>query len=152
MAEHERLYQQQFATIGQLLDYLRNSFGIMGNISNSYIELGQLCMRNWEDIIDYIDRVQTMYSNIIEAQKTLREPLRPNVDIARINERYVHSFYSVLSSDIRTLREGNDLPPAKMYEMIEKANPEIEVKYRAQRAYPFHADFHTTILESLSEE
>jgi len=77
-----------------------------------------------------------VYNNIIEAQKRLREPLRPpNVDIARINERYVHPFYSVLSSDIRTLREGNDLSPAKMYEMIEKAHPEIEVKYRTQRAY-----------------
>jgi len=95
----------------------------MEDIFNSYAELGQLCMRNREGVIDYIDRVRTMYSNIIEAQKRLREPLRPpNVDIARINERFVHSFYSGLSSVIRTLRKENDLPPAKCIRKGESRN------------------------------
>jgi len=121
----------------------------MGDISNSYAELGQLCMRNRKGVIDYIDKVQTVFSNIIEAQMRLRD--HQNVDIARINERYVHLFYSVLSSDIRTLREGNDLPPDKIYEMIEKTNPEIEVKYRAQRAYT-SSQISTTIPVPSSEE
>jgi len=54
------LHWQQFATIAQILDRLKSSFGIMGDISNSYAELGQLCMRNRERIIDYIDRVQAV--------------------------------------------------------------------------------------------
>jgi len=55
-----------------------------------------------------------------------------NADIAKINELFMYPLYSGLSSDIWTLvGERNDLPPAKMYEMVEKTNQELEVKYRA---------------------
>jgi len=49
------LHQQQFAAIEQLLNALKKSFGIMGDISDFYAELGKLCMRNREKLINYID-------------------------------------------------------------------------------------------------
>jgi len=82
-------------------------------------------MRNWEEAVDYINRIQIVYSNIIEAEKSLRGSLT-NADISKINEQFLLLFYSGLSSDLPTLvREQNDLPPAKMYEMVESANQEL---------------------------
>jgi len=46
----------------------------------------------------------------------------------------VHAFYYGLPSDNRTLL-GNDLSLTKMYEMVEKANQEFEVRYESQQAY-----------------
>jgi len=138
LAEHERRFisnNYYRITSGPFKEFIRNHGRYFQLLCRTRATLHEKSGRCNRLLID-IDRVQTIYSNIIEAQKRLREPLRPpNVDIARINERFVHSFYSGLLNDIRTLRKENDLPPAKMYEMIEKVNPEIEVKYRAQRAY-----------------
>jgi len=96
------------------LNRLKSSLGITGDISDT--ELGQLCMRNQEEAVDYIDRAQIVYSNIIEAEKSLRG-LLTNADIARINERFLRSFYSGLSSDLRTLEQENETifhPPKYM--------------------------------------
>jgi len=106
------LHQQQFAIIEQLLNRLKNSFGIKRDISACYTEFGQLCMRNWEEVVDYINKAQTVCSNIIEAEKSLRGSLT-NAEIyktpdTRINEQSLRLFYSKLSSDLRTLiREQN---------------------------------------------
>jgi len=79
------LHQQQFAAIEQLLNALKKSFGIMGDISDSYAELGKLCMRNREELINYIDRAQTMYNRIIEAEKNSRGSLT-DTDITKTNK------------------------------------------------------------------
>jgi len=79
---------------------------------------------------DRLYRAQSVYSNIIEAEKSLRRSLT-NADIARINERFLRSYYSGLSRDIWTLiREQNDIPFAKMYKMVESANRVFEMKYQ----------------------
>jgi len=56
------------------LNRLKSSLGITRDISDT--ELGQLCMRNQEEAVDYIDRAQIVNSNIIEAEKSLRGPLQ----------------------------------------------------------------------------
>jgi len=68
------LHQQQFATIEQLLNRLKKSFGIVGDIFDSYAELKKLGMGNQEKLVSYIDRAQTVYNQIIEAEKSLGEP------------------------------------------------------------------------------
>jgi len=55
----------------------------------------------------------------------------------------VYVFYYELPNNIRILKveekelveKRNDLSPTKMYEMIEKANQELEVRYESQQAY-----------------
>jgi len=47
----------------------------MGDIYDSYAELGKLCMRNEEELVNYIDRLQTVYNQIIEAEKTREDHL-----------------------------------------------------------------------------
>jgi len=42
----------------------------MGDIFYSYAELKKIYLKNRENIVDYINRVQTMYNNIIEAEKS----------------------------------------------------------------------------------
>jgi len=63
-------HQQQFATIEQLFNCLKRSFGIVGDIYDSYAKLGKLCMRNEEELVNYINRLQTVYNQIIEAEKS----------------------------------------------------------------------------------
>jgi len=69
-------------------------------------------MRNWEEAVDYINRVQIVYSNIIEAEKSLRGSLT-NADITRINEQFLLLFYSGLSSDLPTLENKTIFHPPK---------------------------------------
>jgi len=64
----------------------------LGDTFDFYAELKELCVKNWENIVDYIDKVQIMHNNIIEAEKNEKEPLI-NENIARINDRFVHAFY-----------------------------------------------------------
>jgi len=54
-------------------------------------KLKKLCVKNRENIVDYIDRAQMVYNNVIEAEKSERE-LFTNSNIARINGRFVHAF------------------------------------------------------------
>jgi len=76
-----------------------------------------------------------VYNNNIEAIESYWEEQKgTNADIARINDRFVYAFYCGLPSDNRTLL-GNDLSLTKMYEMVEKANQEFEVRYESQEAY-----------------
>jgi len=63
------LHQQQFAIIEQLLNRLKKSFGIVGDIFDSYAELKKLGMGNQEKLVSYIDH-QTVYNQIIEAEKS----------------------------------------------------------------------------------
>jgi len=65
-------------------------------------KLKKLCLKNRENIVDYIDRVQMVYNNVIEVEKSARESLK-NSDIARINDRFVHAFCCEISSGIWTL-------------------------------------------------
>jgi len=81
--------------------------------------------------VDYINRAQIAYNNIIEAEKSERG-LLTNSDIARINDRFVHAFYSGLPSDIRTLiKKRNDFSLTEMYEMVEKTNQKLEMRYKS---------------------
>jgi len=65
-------------------------------------KLKKLCIKNRENIVDYIDKAQMVYNNVIEAEKSEREPLK-NSDIARINDRFVHAFCCGIPSGIWTL-------------------------------------------------
>jgi len=63
----------------------------MGDISDSYAELKKLCVKNRENV-DYINRAQIVYDNIIEAEKSERGPFTDS-DVIRINGRFVHAIY-----------------------------------------------------------
>jgi len=55
----------------------------------------------------------------------MREGPLTNSDIARINDRFMHTFYCGLLNDIQTLAgKQNDLSLTKIYEMVEKMNEE----------------------------
>jgi len=86
------------------LDRLKTSFGITEDIFDSYAEFKQLCIKNKKNIVHYVERAQIVYNNITEAKKSERRTFT-NLDIARINDRFVHAFYCGLPSDIRTLVE-----------------------------------------------
>jgi len=117
------------------MDRLKTSFGITEDVFDSYAELEKLWVKNRGNVVNYIDRAQIVYNNIIEAEKSEREPLT-NLDVARINDRFVHTFYCGLSSDIRTLVEKrNDLSSTEIYEIIEKANQEFVSQDEIQMAY-----------------
>jgi len=75
---------------------LKTSFKITGDTFDSYAELKKLCVKNRENV-NYIDRAQIVYNNIIEFEKSERRPFI-NADIARINDRFVHAFYFGLLS------------------------------------------------------
>jgi len=125
------LHNRTFTNIKQFRDRLKTSFRATKNI---YAELKKLCVK-WESIIDYIERAQIVYDNIIQAEKSEKEFLTDS-DVARINCRFMHAFYGGLSSNIRTLIEKrNDLSPIEMYEMYEKTNQQVEVRYESQWAY-----------------
>jgi len=57
---------------------------ITGDILASYTELKKLCIKNRENVVDYIDRAQIVYNNIIEAEKSERGRLIDS-DVAIIN-------------------------------------------------------------------
>jgi len=124
----------------QLMDRLKTSFRITGDIFDFYTELRQFCIKNRKNVVDYINRDQTVYNNIIEAERSMRGRLT-NADITRINNQFVHSFYSELPNIWTLVEKQNDLPLAKMYEMIEKANQELQMKYESQRVYTFSYRF-----------
>jgi len=76
-----------------------------------------------------------MYNNIIDVEKSEREPLT-HTDIARINDRFMYAFYCGLPSDIWTLvGKRNDLSLTEIYEIVEKANQELKMRYESQQAY-----------------
>jgi len=50
------LYHPQFTNIEQFMHRLKTSFGITGDIFDSHAKLKKLCVKNQENIIDYIDR------------------------------------------------------------------------------------------------
>jgi len=54
------------------MNRLKTSFGITGDIFDSYAELKKLCIKNQENLVYYINKAQTMYDNIIEAEKSER--------------------------------------------------------------------------------
>jgi len=143
VVKHERRSISNNLTIEQLLNHLKRLFGIVGYIYDSYAELGKLCMRNQEELVNYVDRVQTLqgsdvYNQIIEAEKSSGGP-PTDAEITKINKRFTRAFYCGLSSDIRTIEKRNDLSPSKMYEMAETANQEL--KARRDRHILLHADF-----------
>jgi len=70
-----------------------------------------------------------MYNNIIEAEKSQKES-HTDLDVARINCRFMHAFCCGLSSDIQTL-VGNDFSPIEMYEMVEKPNQKLEMGHNS---------------------
>jgi len=73
-----------------------------------------------KNIVNYIDRAQIVYDEIIEAEKSEKETLTDS-DVARINGGFVHVFYCKLSRDIRTLVEKqNDLSLNELYEMLKR--------------------------------
>jgi len=74
------------------MDRLKTSSGITGHIFDSYAEFKKLCIKNRENVVDYIDKAQIVYGNIIEVEKSESGALI-NSDIARINDRFVHVFY-----------------------------------------------------------
>jgi len=55
------------------MERLKTSFEITGDIFDSYAELKKLCVKNRRNVLHYIDRAQTVYNNIIEAEKSERE-------------------------------------------------------------------------------
>jgi len=48
-------------------------------------------VKNWKNVINYIDRAQIVYNNIIEAEKSERISFM-NSDIARINHRHAYDL------------------------------------------------------------
>jgi len=71
-----------------------------------------LYVKNRKNVVDYIDRVQIVYNNIIEAEKSARGLLTYS-DVVRINDRFLHAF--VNHHDIQTLAEKrNDLSPIEI--------------------------------------
>jgi len=48
----------------QLMNRLKTSFRITGDIFDFYTELRQFCIKNRENIVDYINRDQTVYNSI----------------------------------------------------------------------------------------
>jgi len=46
------------------MNRLKTTFGIMGDIFDSYAELKKLCVKNRENAVDYIDKAQIVYNNI----------------------------------------------------------------------------------------
>jgi len=71
---------------------LKTLFGITGDIFDSHVELKKLCVKNRENIVHYIDRVQIAYNNIIEVKKSERGSFT-NSDVASIDDRFMHAFY-----------------------------------------------------------
>jgi len=51
---------------------MKNFIQNYGRFFDSYAEVKKLCVKNWENVIDYIDRPQIVYNNIIEAEKSER--------------------------------------------------------------------------------
>jgi len=47
----------------------------MGDISDSYAQVGKLCMRNQEALVNYIDSAQIVHNRIIEDGGGTREDL-----------------------------------------------------------------------------
>jgi len=76
---------------------LKTSFKITGDTFDFYAELKKLCVKNRENVVNYINRAQIVYNNIIEFEKNERRPFT-NANIARINDRFVHAFYFGLLS------------------------------------------------------
>jgi len=52
------LHQRQFTTIEQFMDRLKTSFRMMRDIFEFYADLKKFCVKNRENVVDYIDRVQ----------------------------------------------------------------------------------------------
>jgi len=69
------LHNRKFISIKQFIDQLKISFGVIGDIFDSYAELKKLCVKWRESIVNYIERTQIMYDNIIEAEKSKKESL-----------------------------------------------------------------------------
>jgi len=68
----QALHQQQFTSIEQLLNRLKKAFGIVGDIFDSDAELKRLGMGNQEKSVSYINRTQTVYSQITLKQGRAR--------------------------------------------------------------------------------
>jgi len=60
----------------QLIKKLKTSFEVTRTICQCYKELDSFFFRKREDIIDYIERAQNLYADIIEAEKHKKGSLR----------------------------------------------------------------------------
>jgi len=129
------LHQQQFTTIEQLLNRLKKAFGIVGDIFNSDAELKRLGMGNQEKLVSYINRAQTVHSQIIEAGKSSGEVFT-DAEITKLNKRFTRAFYCGLRDDIRSIIEKrNDLSPSEMYELAEAADQELKARRESQQIH-----------------
>jgi len=54
------------------MDLLKNFFEITRDIFYFYAEFKKLCIKDRENIVDYIDRSQIVYDNIVKAEKSER--------------------------------------------------------------------------------
>jgi len=129
----QALHQQQFTTIEQLLNRLKKTFGIVGDIFHS--ELKRLGMGNQEKLVSYINRAQTVYSQIIEAGKS-SGGVFTDAEITKLNKRFTRAFYCGLRDDIRSIIEKrNDLSLSEMYELAEAADQELKARRESQQIY-----------------
>jgi len=128
----QALHQQQFTTIEQFLNRLKKAFGIVGDIFDSDAELKRLGMGTQEKLVSYINRAQTLYSQITEAGKSSGERFT-DAEITKLNKRFTRAFYFGLRDDIRSVIERrNDLSPAEMYELAEAADQELRVRHESR--------------------
>jgi len=113
-------------TYGPFKNFIRNHRRYFLFLCRTQIAL----RKNWEKVVDYINKAQ--YLIILLKLKRMRDGPLTNSDIARINDRFMHTFYCGLLNDIQTLAgKRNDLSLTKIYEMVEKMNQEFEEKYES---------------------
>jgi len=67
------------------LNRLKKLFGFVEDIFDSYAELKELGMENQEKLVSYIDRAQTVYNQIIEAEKNSEGPFT-DAEITKLNK------------------------------------------------------------------
>jgi hypothetical protein len=126
------LQGRRFTNIKQLIDRLQTSFGVSRDSCVWYAELKRLSLKRRESIAAYIERAQTLYNNIIEAERYEKQSLT-DFDITRINGRFIDEFYCGLPNNIQILVEKRDArTPLELYEMVESANKKLEEKYNSQ--------------------
>jgi len=112
------LYWRKFTNITQLIDKLKFLFM---HSWQYYQKLDRLFLRRREDILDYIDRAQDLYDDIIEAERIENEPLT-NSAISEIDHRFSTSFFRGLPVRIRQQMMRNENKPSeKPYEVFEAA-------------------------------
>lgn len=98
----------RFASINELTSKLKAIFSPRQTLNDFYGELGKLCKRSSENMIDYIARTKNIIYAIIDGERMERGTLT-NIERKRIERRALGNFMSGLPSELHT-RLRSELP------------------------------------------